>query len=296
MGGIVMKIILTPLSGSTDGGDNVAIDSSFTIGKCVGAHVKCFHVKNDPRSAVAFVGEGMTSAMIESVIEMTEKDIMLKLATVEKLFKDHCTGNNVSMIDDAPPAGADQLSSELITKSGSREDLTVELGKMADLIVMSKTPGDDNPNHEMLLNAVLRDTGRPVLVVKNVLPDNFFDTIAIAWNGSVESSRAISYALPFLERAKKVTLISVAEDTSDEISSEELMNYLSWHGIDAELSLINSGSGKSVAGDIISHAADCNAGLLVMGAYTKSRLRRFIFGAVTGEILENCQVPVLMAH
>lgn len=291
-----MKIILTPLFGTADGCDKVAIDSSLIVAKHFESHVKCLHVKTDPRSAVAFVGEGMTSAMIESVIEMTEKDVEQKLVNASKIFKDHCSDADVPIIEDISSSAPDGHSSELIIRSGSREDLTVELGRIVDLIVVSKTPSDNKANNELLLNALLRETGRPVLVVNDVVAENFYDSIVIAWNGSVESSRAISYSLPFLKKARKITLISVSEDSEDEIPAGDALNYLAWHGIHAKLSVIRGGSGKSSAENIMSHAGECDAGLLVMGAYTKSKLHRLIFGAVTAEILENCPIPVIMAH
>lgn len=291
-----MKVILSPLFGTADDCDNAAIGSALVVAKHFESHVKCLHVKTDPRSAVAFVGEGMTSAMIESVIEMTEKDVEQKFAGAVKLFKDHCTEANVPVIEDISSSAPDGHSAELIVRSGNREDLTIDLGRMVDMIVMSKVPGDNKVNNELLLSAMLRETGRPVMVLNDVLADNFYDSVVIAWNGSVESSRAISYSLPFLRKARKVTLISVCEDREDKMPADDALNYLAWHGIHAKLMVIGGGSGKTSAQNIMNHAAECDAGLLVMGAYTRSKLRRLIFGAVTAEILENCAIPVIMAH
>ncbi|TNE40997.1 MAG: universal stress protein, partial [Alphaproteobacteria bacterium] len=59
---------------------------------------------------------------------------------------------------------------------------------------------------------------------------------------------------------------------------------------------ISGTSGKSTAESLIAQAEKCDADLLVMGAYTRSRLRRLFFGAVTEEVLSSCPIPVFMAH
>jgi nucleotide-binding universal stress UspA family protein len=74
-----------------------------------------------------------------------------------------------------------------------------------------------------------------------------------------------------------------------------VVDYLAWHGISARAEVLTAGpfgSGRALLSGVTGIQAD----LLVMGAYTRSHMRRLIFGGVTGEVLANTPVPVLMLH
>jgi nucleotide-binding universal stress UspA family protein len=253
-------------------------------------------IKIDPRTAAAFVGEGMTSAMIESVIDLAEKDGEKRRQAAHSQFKKICDKEHVPIIEaiaDRPLSGA---SAQFVEKQGNREEVLLMYGRLFDLIVVSKLKEDEDGSHRLMINTALRETGRPVLLVEDTVEETVGSKIALAWNGSVESSRAIFYALPLLRNAQSVTLISAVDDLDEEVHSEDAIRYLALHGISAKSCEITGGSGKSTAESLLAQATKCDADLLVMGAYTRSRLRRLFFGAVTEEILESCPIPVLLAH
>ena len=81
-----------------------------------------------------------------------------------------------------------------------------------------------------------------------------------------------------------------------EIHPEAVQRYLAMYGVTADRCEITGSNGRSTAESLLEQADKCNADLLVMGAYTRSRLRRLFFGAVTEEVLNNCPIPVFMAH
>ncbi len=290
-----VKTVLVPLIGSDEACDETALRSALTLARRLGAHVDALHVRLDPRSAAAFVGEGMTSAMIESVIDMAEKDGQKRQQTARALFEETC--QELSITTDPPIEGEQEgVTATFVEREGNREEVLLNFGRMFDLIVVCKKAGEDNTGNDMVINAALLETGRPVLVVDSPLQDSFGKNAAVIWNGSVESSRAITHALPVLRTAEKVTLICAMDDLDDELHPEEAIRYLKRHGIEANSCEIRGSSGRTTADLLMSQAGQCGADILVMGAYTRSRLRRLFFGAVTGEVLEKCELPVLMAH
>ncbi len=291
-----VKTILVPLSGSDSNCDSIALTSAFNMAKHLGAHVDVLHVKLDPRSAAAFVGEGMTSAMIESVINMAEKDSETRRDAAYSLYKETCETLSVTVDDELPTGMLNTASARFVERQGSREDVLLNFGRMFDLIVVCKNASKDNTGNDLTINTALLETGRPVMVVDTPLEESFGKKIAVIWNGSVESSRAITHSLPLLKEAEKVTLISAIDDLDEEINPEEAIRYLAFHGIKAGTCEIRGTSGRSTAESLMTQAEKCNADFLVMGAFTRSRLRRLLFGAVTGEILDKCKLPVLMAH
>lgn len=291
-----IKAILVPLNGSDKPCDANSLASALTAAKRLSASVDALHVKRDPRTAAAFVGEGMTTAMIESVIDLAEKDINTRCATARATFDEFCSAGGVPVVDAKDAQNISTPSARFVEILGNQEDFMPEYGRMFDLIVVCKKKSKNNSENELILNAAILETGRPVLVIDEPLADTFGERIAVIWNGSVEASMAISQSLPFLQSAKAVSLISAVDDLSEDIRPDDALRYLALHGVKAENCTIKSGNGKSTAEALMDAAGKFNADFVVMGAYSKSRLRRLFFGAVTGEMLENCNLPLLLVH
>ena len=144
------------------------------------------------------------------------------------------------------------------------------------------------------LGSALFDTGRPVLVVPpNPLP-TVGRRIAIAWNGSPKASRAVAAALPFLEKAETITILTVPVGKRGS-SGEALASYLGLHGLKATVESVDP-QGKSAGRALLEHAQGRGVDLLVMGAWGHSRIREMILGGATREVLAQTTLPVLMAH
>jgi nucleotide-binding universal stress UspA family protein len=151
-----------------------------------------------------------------------------------------------------------------------------------------------------LVHAMLMSAGRPVLIVPHFgeFP-TIGQTVLIAWKETRESARAVGDALPFLKRARNVIVMSIlapgeeaARGTQADIGIGE---FLARHDIDCKVR-------HEVAEDIdvgnllLSRAADLSADLIVMGAYSRTRLSEIVLGGVTRLMLQSMTVPVLMSH
>lgn len=294
---MLFKNILVPLSGAANSSDTAALETAFNLAGRFGAHVNVLHIKLDPRTAAAFVGEGMTSTMIESVIDMAEKEGQERRQRAHATFDEMTAKMNIpvvtSVAERRDPAGP---SARFVVMQGNSEDVIHSYGRLFDLIIICKQSGDEQISNALLINTALRETGRPVLLFDTTQPKTLGKRVAFAWNGSVESSRALTYSLPFLQTAEKITLISAIDDLEEAIYPEAVQRYLWMHGVKADRCEIDSSDGRSTAESILTAAAKAESDLLVMGAYTRSRLRRLFFGAVTEEILSSSPIPVLMAH
>ncbi|MCI3953839.1 MAG: Universal stress protein UspA, partial [Burkholderiales bacterium] len=123
------------------------------------------------------------------------------------------------------------------------------------------------------------------------------DTVAIAWDFSRPAARAVADALPLLERAKRVRVVTVVneKDIASRRSSAELARHLARHGIDIVLDEFDS-MGRRIGAALEAYVASRNADLLVMGAYGHSRVREFILGGATRSMLARPPVPVFLSH
>ena len=117
----------------------------------------------------------------------------------------------------------------------------------------------------------------------------------IAWNGSTETARTIAMAMPLLEQAEQVLVLSVEEGMVPGPSGAEVAQGLVRNRIPARSRARRRRQGRSVGAAILGEAAEAGADLLLKGAYTHSRLRQMIFGGATSHILGAAELPVIMA-
>jgi nucleotide-binding universal stress UspA family protein len=142
--------------------------------------------------------------------------------------------------------------------------------------------------------------GRPVLVVPYAHERRpIARRVMIAWNASREAARAVTDALPLLERASQVQVVAFDAERSRGGHGEEpgadIALYLARHGVKVAISRYDAPD-IDVGNQLLSRAFDFSADLIVMGAWGHSRLREFVLGGVTRTLLESMTVPVLMAH
>ena len=148
-----------------------------------------------------------------------------------------------------------------------------------------------------MIEGALFESGRPIIVVPYIQKEGLtLDRVLVCWDGGRTAARAIADALPFLMRAKAVELLIVTEPRKqDEINGANMTEHLARHGVSVALKRISRGD-IDVQSAILSHAADSSANFIVMGGYGHSRLREFILGGVTRNMLTSMTVPVLMSH
>jgi len=150
-----------------------------------------------------------------------------------------------------------------------------------------------------LIEAVLFDSGRPVLMVPYVhRGEPRFDKILVAWDGSKAATRAVHDSLPLLAYSKAVELLTVYTERhrpENVIPGSDLAIHLARHGLNVTASSTDA-SEIGIADAILSHVADSGTDLIVMGGYAHSRLRHLVFGGATSGVLTSMTAPVLMAH
>jgi nucleotide-binding universal stress UspA family protein len=185
------------------------------------------------------------------------------------------------------------------TDEGSRADVVALHARYADLLVINQTdPDAADATH--FGDAVLLAVGRPVLLVPYVGEmRSFGQNVLVCWNASREASRAVTDALPLLQRAASVTVLTVDGRASSyghgESAGSDIALFLARHGVKTAASQTVSGS-VDVGSVILSRAFDLGADLIVMGAYGHSRVREIVMGGATRTVLQSMTVPVLMSH
>lgn len=195
----------------------------------------------------------------------------------------------------------ERLKSEALTLDAR----TIGAGQMLaltarryDLTIVRQSAPDEDDDNQVLAEAALFSSGRPVLIVPYMHAKPYkLDRVCVAWDGGARSARALSDAMPFLTRAKQVEIVTVTPDTKDvEAPGAGIARHLARHGVNVAFKNLITDSTTTIAAKILSNATSEGADLLVMGGYGHSRLRQFVLGGVTREVLESMTVPTLMSH
>jgi len=118
--------------------------------------------------------------------------------------------------------------------------------------------------------------------------------VIVAWKDTREARRAVSDALPLLKAAKEVFVVAIGDETR-RAGADDVAAYLFRHGIESTTVLRRDAPG-GVADEIMKVAEQEQADLIVSGAYGYSRMREWMFGGVTRELLNGAPVCCLMSH
>jgi nucleotide-binding universal stress UspA family protein len=286
-----IRTILVPLAGSNDIGP--VVELGLTMGTDLGAHVEVLHILSDPKDTIPLLGEGMSVSMIEDMIDAAEKEGGDRAARGQQVFDDLCRQFSVTVGGKPGEAGA---SASWGQEVGRDDEVTARRGRLADLIVVGRPTETSDVSSTLTLNAALFDTGRPVLVAPPGGTGNFGKHIAISWNGGAQAARAVGSALGMIKRAEKVTVLTAESDRTTAARAPELAAYLEWHGIAPDTRTFSVEGRQPGGADLLAECSRTGADLLVMGAYTHSRMRQLILGGVTRHVLEEAEIPLFMAH
>ena len=180
---------------------------------------------------------------------------------------------------------------------GNPNYVAAVVSRYADLVVAGQSPPKSAESEFVDPGEVVSTSGRPMFIVpRDFKPKGYTGHALLGWNGSREAARAISDAMMILGPESKVTVVFMGPKSSmPESFGFDIGEHLQRHGVtveQAELKRKANDSGK----DLINYAVDIDADLIVMGAYTQSRLREEVFGGATRTVLRNMTTPIFLSH
>ena len=170
-------------------------------------------------------------------------------------------------------------------------DVVVKGARLHDLVLTQA-----KPEFAALTEALIFGAGRPIILYPDRMFSGRVEHVAIAWDGSRAAARALADAAFFIDRAARISVICVTgEKPLDENAAKVLVSTLRSKDVNAELCMVQV-VGKSIGDEIQSQAQELRADLLVMGGYGHSRLREFVLGGATSDVLSNTKLPILVSH
>lgn len=265
----------------------LAITGAASIAAAHDAHLDILALGVD-RTQVGYSYVGSGAVILQAAVERTE----LEAKEIE-------TAARKAIAEQTPTL---RWSVEAaVSQLGALTDLVAQRARFADLVVLPRPYGQaQGPEAEAVIEAALFEGHAPVLV----LPDSGAGRapnprrVAIAWNQSAEAMSAVRQSLPLLKTADLVSIVVIDPPQHGAERSDPggmLCQMLVRHGVKAEVTVL-ARTLPRISDVLARHVRDMNADLLVMGAYGHSRFREAILGGATRNMLEQAEVPVLMAH
>jgi len=289
--------IIVPVTGAK--GDAAALASAFVAAKPFNAHVRALLVHPDPRFSIPFTGAPLSPEVVQNLVNAADEMNAIAAKAARATFAEAAQRTGATVVE--CPIRADSVTCSFAEMEGFFATSVGKAARLCDLVVFGSVSASDGPDVNECFVEILTRTDKPVLLAASE-GNRLTGSIAVAWDGSNAACHAVMSAMPFLQRAEKVTILHVGEALkysetgwSNRTSLGELKEYLGLHGIGAAIQNFEQGI-KSTGEALLDAALSVGADLLVMGGYGHSHLREMVFGGVTAHIRSHARLPVLMVH
>ena len=263
-----------------------ALEAAVLLARRVGAYIEGFPLRVAiPPYVVAELTAGLTMDAYDA-----QRDE--EVAELRRMFETFMQEHGI------PTAGAtsEHPCSAWRAIASEDESFIGSHGRAFDITVIGRLDENSSGLHRRAIESALFESGRPVLLAPPAAPAQIASNVMIHWNGSTEQARANAFAMPFLQRADRVTVLTVVggQDVPGP-SADDILRQLHHNGIVAKPLRVKIGD-RDTGEAVLDAARAEGCDLLVKGAFTRNRLRQMIFGGATSYIMEHADLPVLMAH
>ena len=170
-----------------------------------------------------------------------------------------------------------------------------EYARLFDLSIIARPDDEVAVEWKSTIEALLFESGRPILLVGDEVPSVVGDRVVVAWNGSVEAARSVAMSEALLLNSSEVVVVNVAGATVPGPSAKQVVAQMCARNIPARAETIERGE-ATVGGAFLDYVEDFDADLLIKSAFTQSRFRQWVFGGATKEIIATASIPVFMCH
>ncbi|MBL8771323.1 MAG: universal stress protein [Phenylobacterium sp.] len=265
--------IMAPLSGGQ--GDAAAVAAGRRIAEPFGAELACVYTPADVADVMPWMGEGFLGGVQTTALES------LKEATAAG------ESNARRAAEGAGYAKTRFVSLQTPVWAG----LSAE-SRLSDVVVFTADPSRGRGPLAEAFQQMVADEQRPVVIAKGELKID--GTVAVAWDGGKEASRAARLATPLLEKARRVVIIAAPKASSRTFDPVRLCGYYAARGVEAEVQVLTDSGDAAPA--ILGAASAAGADILVAGAFGHPRLQEFIFGGTTRTLLNSDSPSLFLSH
>jgi nucleotide-binding universal stress UspA family protein len=265
--------IMAPLSGGE--ADRHVIAAAVAVAEPFGAEVVCVHAPPDVADLIPWMGDGFMGGVQASAVDAI-RDAASEGAKAAQ-----------ALVDSVPYA---KKSFRTLT-SPVWAALALQ-GRLSDVVVFEDGAAKGKGPLAEVFQQIVADEQRPTLVARPGFKVG--GIVAVAWDGGKEASRAVRTAIPLLEKASKVVILTAPAAASRQFDPTGLQAYLDARGLKSEIQTLD-GAGDA-APRLLKTAVEIGADLLVAGAFGHPRLQEFVFGGATRTFLTAAAPSMFISH
>jgi nucleotide-binding universal stress UspA family protein len=265
--------VMAPLSGGEQ--DRRVVAGAAALAAPFDAELMCLHAPPDVADLMPWMGDGFMGGVQASAVDSI-RQAAAEGAAAAKALVDACPYQNKSFRTLASPVWA---------------GLALQ-GRLSDVVVFDNASSRGKGPLAETFQQIVADEQRPTLVLREGF--SVGGVVAVAWDGGKEASRAVRTAVPLLEKASSVVILSAPAAAQRQFDSNEMQAYLAGRGVKAEVQTIDGSGDPSHL--LLNAAKASGANLLVAGAFGHPRLQEFIFGGTTKTFLTSDGPSLFLSH
>ena len=289
----MIKTVLVHLRGTK--GDAANLSAALQVARPFGAHLECLHIRPDLAALISLarpaILEGETDT-IARALKRVEKESAESAQRAADSLSSFCAHEGLSKGE--LPSSSKGVSASFREDIGGDVERLIAHCRRHDLVVVKGGGEKDGGLGSHDVGRLILNAGRPVLIAPTV-PARPSGTVVIAWKDTAEAARTVSAAMPLLEEARRIFVVTASEDEEPHSDSSGVVSHLEWRGLKCEAIHIEP-RGRDAYDAVLETARAAGADLLVAGAYGRSRLSEVVFGGFTEGLLEDASLPVLVLH
>ena len=288
---MTIKTILVPLDGNEPVEDVMA--TALVIAERFGSHISTLHVSENTFQSVNYVAN-LSKSLKKSVLNEENHQLDETASRVQQELEDYCEQRGLHLT--SGPSESNAITVSWTHVHGSAVSTLVDYSRLHDVTALKRPAKKSSILRRgqglSMTESILVQSGRPVLLVPPNWKARKCRHAVIAWNQSLESSRAVAMTIPWLSQMDQVSIVvSKSRDTS----GQKLIDYLKWHGVDAGIKILNRQS-SSAGKRLLQLCGEIEGDFLVMGGYGTARIEQYFFGGVTDHVLNHSEIITVMVH
>jgi nucleotide-binding universal stress UspA family protein len=264
---------MAPLAGGK--GDGAVMTAAAQLAEAFGAELAAVHTPADLADLMPWVGEGFMGGVQVAAVESLKEAAEQGRAGARTAFDGCGYAAKTFIALDSPVWSALSMQS-----------------RVSDVVVFDNDAARGRGPLAQAFQQIVAAEQRPTLVARPGLEVG--GLAAVAWDGGKEASRAMRTALPLLQKASQVTILSCCTSSQRDFDPALLQIFLAARGVKADIQLIDAGG--EVGPKLLGAAKAMGASLFVAGAYGHPRLQEFIFGGATKAFLTGEGPSLFLSH
>jgi nucleotide-binding universal stress UspA family protein len=291
---LMIRTILAPVTGNTSDAGGLA--AAFLVAEAFQAHVDTLCIRPHPELRAPIEAASIPAPLARRLVKLATDEQARTAASARSVFDMFSDRHGADPAERGSEATPGRLTASWREATGPMSEIVQEEARLSDLVVLARDADGDRTTGPTI-EAVIFNSGRPLLLAPSEQASAIGTAPAIAWNGSSVAARAVRAALPFLQRVgKAVILFTDTSEPGRAADPQRLAGYLEWHGITASIRQVTVGH-RQVSDALTESALEAGCDLLIMGGYGHSRVRELVLGGVTQDMLrKDTNLPILIAH